>query len=394
MIPPYARKYVFAFCSFMGLLVAWQFLSFSQTETEADKVYQQYFQKNYKIFSVHLPDSLDFAGEPVPLNEFDIRERLDREILVNTYWQSNTLLFHKRAYQWFPVIEPILKKEGVPDDFKYLAVIESGLMQVVSPSGATGFWQILESTGQHYGLEVSKEVDERYHIEKATIAACKYLKEAYSLYNNWTLAAASYNMGMNGLSKQLERQQVNSYYDLYLNSETERYVLRIAAIKEILSNPQKYGFYLRKQDLYPPLKTYEVAVDSTVKDWAAFAKAQGINYKLLKIFNPWLRQTSMTNTSKKKYTIKLPEKGFIEHDNLLEAAGVRESDKFYQLDVQEMKEEMAQSILHIAKAGETVASLAKKYKVSEKDLRTVNHLKETDAISENQKIIIPNTITE
>lgn len=394
MISKTTRNYFIAFCSVIALLTAWQFLTFSQTETEADQVYQQYFQKNYKIFSVHLPDKLDFAGEPVPLNQFDIRERLDREILVNTYWQSNTLLFHKRAYQWFPVIEPILKREGVPDDFKYLAVIESGLMQVVSPSGATGFWQILESTGQHYGLEVGKDIDERYHVEKSTVAACKYLKDAYAIFNNWTLAAASYNMGMNGLSKQLERQQVNNYYDLYLNSETERYVLRIAAIKEILSNPQKYGFYLRKQDLYPPLKTYEVAVDSTVKDLAAFAKAQGINYKLLKIFNPWLRQTSLTNSSKKKYAIKMPEKGFIEHENLLEAAGVRESDKFYQLDVQEMKEEMAQSILHIAKAGETVASLAKKYRVSEKDLRTVNHLKETDVIKEGQKIVIPNSITE
>lgn len=378
----------------MALLVVWQLFSFSQTEREANEVYQQYFQKNYKIFSVHLPDTLSFAGEAVPLNEFDIRERLDREILVNTYWQSNTLLFHKRAYQWFPIIEPILKKEGVPEDFKYLAVIESGLMQVVSPSGATGFWQILKSTGEHYGLEVSKDVDERYHIEKATVAACDYLKEAYELFGNWTLAAASYNMGMNGLSKQLNRQRVDNYYDLYLNSETERYVFRIVAVKEILSNPQKYGFYLRKQDLYPPLKTFEVAVDTSISDLAAFAKQQGINYKLLKIFNPWLRQTNLNNSSQKVYNIKLPEKGFIEHDNLLEAAGVRENDEVYKLDVQEMKEELAQNILHLVKNGETVSSLAKKYKVSEKDLRTINHLGDTDVITENQKIIIPNTITE
>lgn len=394
MTPPYLKKYLFVFTTFVGLIVVFKMFSFSQTEVEADQIYQKYFQKNYKIFSVHLPDELDFAGEAVPLEQFDIRERLDREILVNTYWQSNTLLFHKRAYQWFPVIEPILKREGVPDDFKYLAVIESGLMQVVSPSGAAGFWQILESTAEHYGLEVNKNVDERYNVEKATVAACKYLKEAYEKYNNWTLAAASYNMGMNGLSKQLERQEVNSYYDLYLNSETERYVLRIAAIKELLSHPQQYGFYLRKQDLYPPLKTYEVGVDTAIKDLPVFAKSQGINYKLLKIFNPWLRQTNLENSSRKQYYIKLPEKGFIEHESLLEAAGVRENDKFYQLDMQEMKEEMAQNILHITKAGETIASLAKKYNVSEKDLRSVNHLKATDVITENQKIIIPNSITD
>lgn len=388
-------KYVFTFIGLLAILAVSRLFTFSLTDKQEDKLYDVAFKQDYKIYSVHMPDKLDFAGEPVPLSDFDIVQRADREFLVNTYWQSSTLLLHKRAHQWFPVIEPILKANGIPDDFKYLALIESGLTQVVSPAGATGFWQLMEATAEGYGLEVNKEVDERYHIEKATEAACKYIKEAYDLYGNWTLAAASYNMGMNGLSRQLERQRVSNYYDLLLNSETERYIFRILAIKEIISNPQDYGFYIRKKDLYPALKTYTVQVDTTVSDLVTFAESYGINYKMLKIMNPWLRQTYLPNKSRKKYQIKLPEKGYTEHERLLEAAGIHEADSVYQIDYQELDATTEQKNYHTVKVGETIGSVAKKYSISSEDLKATNHFKDSDTtIVEGQKLIIPNAAEE
>lgn len=286
------------------------FAFYKSDESEStDRSYQRYFNKNYKIFSLNLPDKMDFAGEEVPFELLDVREKFDRELLINTYWQSQSLLFHKRANRWFPVIEPILEKHGVPNDFKYLPVIESGLQNVVSPAGATGFWQLLETTAQEYGLEVQGEVDERYNVEKSTVAACKYLKDAYELYGSWTMAAASYNVGMAGLTNQVERQKTSGYYNLLLNPETARYVYRILAVKEILNKPTQYGFHFRPSDLYPPYETYTVSIDSSVSHFADFAFERGLNYKVLKILNPWLRDTFLTNPSGKTYRIKLPKEG-------------------------------------------------------------------------------------
>jgi len=244
------------------------------------------------------------------LGMYDIAERLDREMLINVYWQSQTLLFYKRANKYFPTIEAILKENGVPDDFKYLALTESGLTNVVSPAGAAGYWQFLKNTGQEYGLEVNSEVDERYHLEKSTVAFCKYMKDAYARFSSWTLAAASYNMGISGLANQIERQKVDSYYDLLLNEETGRYVFRIMAVKEIMSNPNYYGFYFRPQDLYPPDEFTILELDSEVTNFADFANERGINYKILKVMNPWLRQNYLHNTSKKTYEIKIPTEGY------------------------------------------------------------------------------------
>lgn len=284
----------------------------SSTPQERDTSYQRYFNENYKIFSLTIPENLDFAGEKLPLEIDDVKERLDRELLVNTYWQSQTLLFFKRSNRWFPVIEPILEKEGVPNDFKYLAVIESGLDNVVSPAGATGYWQIMRETGREFGLEINNEVDERYHVEKSTVAACKYLKQAYKKYGSWTLAAASYNMGMRGLERQMERQKVDDYYDLLLNTETGRYVFRILAIKEILSKPAQYGFHFRPKDLYAPYETYDVVIHTAIHDFAEFAFENHINYKTLKLHNPWLRDSFLTNPRNKEYTLKLPSKNMAE----------------------------------------------------------------------------------
>ena len=256
-------------------------------------------------YSVRVPASIDFAGEQVPLHIDDVKERLERELLVNSYYHSSTFLMLKRKSRWFPTIERILAEEGVPDDFKYLCVAESGLANATSYAGAKGFWQFLEGTGKEYGLEINSEVDERYHVEKSTRAACQYLKWAKNKFGSWTEAAASYNMGVAGLNRQMDRQQEQDYYDLLLNDETSRYVFRILAIKEVLRNPANYGFIISPVDQYQPYQYREVLVDSSVTNWATFAKQHNTNYKTLKKLNPWLRDTSLT-VKYNTYLVKVP----------------------------------------------------------------------------------------
>jgi len=261
--------------------------------------------KQYVIQAVRHPDTLFFAGEQVPLHQYDIKERVDREFLVNTYWQSNSLLLLKRAHKYFPIIEPILARHQIPDDFKYLAVIESGLQNVISPAGAKGFWQLMPNTAKEYNLIVNKNIDERYHLEKSTTAACQYLLKAKNKFGSWSKAAASYNMGMSGLNRKLENQMVNSYYDLLLSNETSRYVPRIIAIKEILSHPYDYGFSFDNSDLYNFPKYKTIIVDTTITDLAQFAIDLNTNYKELKLLNPWMIQKSLVNNSKKEFLIKV-----------------------------------------------------------------------------------------
>ena len=258
------------------------------------------------VFALKLPVNLNFCGEFVPISYSDIRERFDRELLVNTYWQSNMMLLIKRANKWFPIIEKILNEEGIPDDFKYLAVIESGLQNLRSPRGAKGFWQLMPSTAKEFGLEVNSNVDERYHVEKSTRVACHYLKKAKNKFGNWTLSAAAFNRGIHGIEKELLRQKVKSYYDLLLNEETRRYVFRILAVKIIMSNPNNYGYNFEQSDLYELTPTRIINWDLPIQNIASFAEEQGINYKLLKIFNPWLIQNHLNNKSRKKYQIKIP----------------------------------------------------------------------------------------
>lgn len=281
----------------------------NDSETAGDPVKQSVVLNDYNVYALALPETMDFAGEPVPLDNPDIRERMDRELLVNTYWQSNMLIMIKRANKYFPIIEPLLEENGLPDDFKYLAIAESGLDNVRSPAGAAGFWQFLKGTGREYGLEINDYVDERYHLEKATKVAADYLKRSKNRFGSWTAAASAYNAGNGGISKQMKRQDVDDYYDLLLNNETSRYVFRILAFKEILGNPQKYGFNFQKDDLYTAVPTFKVKVDTAVTDFAAFAKQFEINYKILKIHNPWLRDTYLKNASAKEYYIEIPEKG-------------------------------------------------------------------------------------
>jgi hypothetical protein len=258
----------------------------------------------------YFPTAIDFAGEKAPLQIADVRERLDRELLVNANLHSSTILIIKRANRAFPIIEPILKQYGVPDDFKYLAVIESALTNAVSPSGAKGVWQFMPDTAKEKGMEVNESVDERYHLQKATEAACKYLVAAKQKFGNWTLAAASYNGGMNGVNTKIVEQQVTDYYDLLLTDETSRYVFRILALKEIMKHPDLYGFEVDKNEMYDYIPTKTIEVDSSITDLAVFAKKQGINYKILKIHNPWLRDKKLSNPTKKKYLIEIPTSGY------------------------------------------------------------------------------------
>jgi membrane-bound lytic murein transglycosylase D len=263
-------------------------------------------------YQIPIPEKLTFANEDVPLKYFDVRESLDRELQLNTYWHSQTLLLLKRANRFFPIIEPILKEKGIPDDFKFLAVAESALAQEVSPSKAVGFWQILEKTGKELGLEINKEVDERYNIEKSTRAACDFLQRSYKKFGSWTIAAATYNFGRDGIDRQIDRQNNESYYNLVLGEETGRYVYRILAFKVIFENPQKYGFNLNQSNLYPPLKYSYVEVDTPINSISRFAEHFNTNYKMIKTFNPWLRENYLPNKTRKKYQIQIPERAFRE----------------------------------------------------------------------------------
>ncbi|MDA9571929.1 lytic transglycosylase domain-containing protein [Flavobacteriaceae bacterium] len=284
-------------------------VSFKAFDLEKLTAFNSHGEDAYKVFALKLPLNLEFSGEVVPLDQPDIRERLDKELLVNTYWQSNMMLLLKRANKYFPTIEKILEEEGVPNDFKYLAVIESALENVRSPKGAKGFWQIMPNTAKEYGLEVNSNVDERYHIEKSTRVASAYLNKAKKRLGSWTLAAASYNRGMYGTDRLLEKQIADNYYDLLLNNETSRYVFRILAIKEIMSNPKRYGFIYDPEDLYQPIPVRKIGLDTAIRNIAMFAKEQSINYKIIKIHNPWLIQNHLNNKSRKYYEIEIPETG-------------------------------------------------------------------------------------
>lgn len=260
----------------------------------------------FQNIAPEIPDSLNFAGEKVPVDDFYVREAIDRELIANVYRHSATILTMKRAYRYFPIIEPILKKNGVPQDFKYLCVIESELTNATSPAKAQGFWQFMKTTGTSYGLEVNDDIDMRNNVEAATQAACRYLKDLKSCLGSWTSAAAAYNCGEGGLRKRLNEQGVKSYYDTYIFTETTRYVPRILAMKTIMQNPQKYGFYLRYCDMYPTITTKNVELKGQNVNLIDFAKQNGTTYKTLRLLNPWLLGSKLTNKANRTYTVKIP----------------------------------------------------------------------------------------
>lgn len=284
----------------------------------SDKDYQKAYQHSNKIFSLVLPDTAEFCGEPMPIGLYYVREALDRELTVNSYWHSSTLIMLKKSKRYFSVIEPILRRNGVPEDFKYLVLAESGLFNSVSGAGAAGFWQFMPPTAKRYGLLINDEIDERYHLEKSTEAACTMLKDFYKIFNSWTLSAAAYNAGEGKIMKETERQKTGDYYSLYLSNETMRYIYRVVALKLLCEHPGEFGYFLRNKDLYPPIPTYKVSIDSSINNLVDFAKSKDINYLILKEFNPWLRSDKLSNPEHKIYTLRIPKKGYEDFDQLIE----------------------------------------------------------------------------
>lgn len=305
------HKRAFIYFSFVILAGIVMFIFLRQTSVSNVKVNDEVFhalrERKYAIFSLPLPDTLTFAGEPVPIDNIFVREALEREVLAIAYWHSRTLLILKRSYRYFPLFLEIFQQYGIPEDFCFLAMAESELDFTVSPAGAAGIWQLMKETARSLGLEVTDEVDERFHVEKSTHAACQYLLKLYRQFGSWTMAAAAYNMGPSRLPAIIREQRSNSYYDLVLPIETMRYIYRILAFKLIWQSPRKYGFYLRYKDLYPPIPVDYVAVDTTIESLPAFAQQMNLSYLNLKRLNPWLRQDRLTNKSKQKYLIAIPK---------------------------------------------------------------------------------------
>ncbi|MEI6888122.1 MAG: lytic transglycosylase domain-containing protein [Bacteroidales bacterium] len=310
-------KYTLIILTIIGISCLLMFAVIYQKNSGRE--YREVAQRSYRIFSPECPVKADFAGEKVPLELFYVKESLDREIMINTFMHASTILMFKRANRWFPLIEPILRKNKVPDDFKFLSLAESNFSNVVSPAKAEGFWQFIKPTATHYALEVNEEVDERYNVAKSTEAACKYFLESYAKYGNWTLVAASFNRGMEGLSDALENQKARTFYDLFLNDETSRYIYRIVALKEIYNHPVKYGLYLWPSDFYPVIPTYSIDIDTPIHDIPAFALKNKVSYKVFRDLNPWLRKYSLTNKLKKSYQIVLPKEGSLNSDFLLKS---------------------------------------------------------------------------
>lgn len=284
-------KNILLFISFITLCT----LLFSASHTESKDTY------------AFISPKLNFCGEKLPLQDPEVYERMDRELITNINYHTSTTLIIKRANKIFPIIEPILKKNNIPDDFKYICVIESGLTNVTSPAGAKGYWQLMPTTAKELGLEVSSQVDERNHLEKSTQAACDYINQAYKKFGNWTLVAAAYNRGMSGISSDLNTQGVDSYYVLYLNNETARYVFRAIALKEIMENPLKYGYDIPKSLLYKQPETKSILISSSIPDLYVWAKEQGISFKTLKYHNPWIIDTKLSASESNPYIISLPK---------------------------------------------------------------------------------------
>jgi membrane-bound lytic murein transglycosylase D len=380
-------KNIFLVCgSFVLLLATMQLLNSSGNVGSDNNTFDQ----SYKIFPVPLPDTMSFAGEKVPMNHFGIKENLEQEMLVNTYWQSQTLLVLKRANRYFPVIQQILKKNGIPDDFKYLALAESALSYKVSGVGASGFWQFMKPTAEAYGLEVNHDIDERYNTERSTEAACKYFKEAYAEFHNWTLVAASYNLGLGGVAKELQKQRQNNYYDLELNTETARYVYRILALKALINAPKQFGFYLKSSDLYTQIPIYVIPVDSTINNLADFAISKGINYRVLKMLNPWLLSDKLPDAQRHIYAISLPVKNvpfidlgesitFVDSTSIVAKA----ADTLIKQDGSK-----GNLIVHIVKPGEDMQAIAKQYNVSVEKICAWNSISDTLKLKPKDELMI------
>lgn len=355
-----------------------------------------YSNNNFYVLGLNIPSTLDFCGEKIPSNNFEIRKNLEKEFFNNAYWKSNSAVLFAKAQKWFPYIEPILKKENVPDDFKYVAVIESHLSNIVSPAGAAGFWQLVPSSARNYGLEVNEFVDERYHVEKATHAACKLFKAAHSNFNNWTLSAAAYNRGIGGIQAALKKQKTNNYYDLVLNKETGSFVYRILAYKTLFSKPQHFGIKKKKWKYYPLVAYNIYKVDSSITNLSAFAKHVGCNKATVKFFNPWIRQDHLPNSDGKVYEIRIPKNLTADYSGYISDLAGQNGRLNQDAEEPPAKVETVEQdsltltkkmIIHVVKENETFEILGGLYDVKPENLRKWNN------ITDNQEAVPGQTLS-
>jgi membrane-bound lytic murein transglycosylase D len=388
------KQAISLFSLFTLVFLGKMFISSSPGDGAA--AYQDMFNDKYNVFALNLPADIYFCGEKVPMEDLEVRERFDRELHINTYWQSQTILLIKRANRYFPIIRPILKKNGIPEDFKYLPLVESGFIDMVSPAGAEGPWQFMTATARVYNLEVSETVDERYNIAKATEAACDLLKDAYKQFGNWTLVAASYNVGHNGLQRAMNKQGVSSYYDLDLNNETSRYIFRLLAIKEIMEHPKRYGFRYKKYHLYQPFAYTTLKVDTTIHDLVSFAKKQGITYKTLKEYNPWLKSDKLMNSSRRVYSLRIPKykDGKVDTDEepifevpLQDESFVPDTGKSKVRSLLD-KDHWELAAEHMVMSGENYTTIAKKYKVRPGEILVWNGIRSDHDLKPGQVLKI------
>lgn len=358
---------------------------------------EAYSNTNFYVLGLNIPSKLDFCGEKIPSNDMGIKKGIEKEFINSSYWKVNSHILFNKTQRWFPFIEPILKEEGVPNDFKYLAVIESHLSNASSPAGAAGFWQLVASSAYNYGLEVNDYVDERYHVEKATRAACKHIKEAYAVFNNWTLAAAAYNLGINGILSALKKQKTNNYYDLLLNSETGSFVYRILAFKTLLSNPAHFGIARKKNKIgfKVPFKIYKV--DSIIHDLSHLARHIGVSVATIKQFNPWILRNEINNASKKTYEIRLPKSKKTDYSSYLNdlardetpvAASTIPSVGANYETLSDTTAKASRTIYYVVKVEEPLKNVADFFKVKLEDLCKWNNLNVGDRAVKGQTLTI------
>ena len=355
-----------------------------------------YTNNNFYVLGLNIPANLEFCGEKIPSNDFNIKKDLEKEFFTSAYWKNNSLVLFNKAQRWFPYIEPILKAEGVPDDFKYLCVIESHLSNASSSAGAAGFWQLVPGTARNYGLEVNGEVDERYDVEKATHAACEHIKDSYQVFHNWTLSAAAYNLGIGGIQNALARQNSDNYFDLLLNSETGSFVYRILAYKTLFSSPGHFGIKKKKLTYFSKIPYSVHKVDSSIVNLKAFANSIGSNLLEVRLFNPWLLRDALNNPERKVYEIKVPKNvqvdytGYIddlipEESNLIKSPDAPVVTDFLNLDTIPLSRT---TIQHVVKVDEPLKSLATFFNVKEEDIRKWNNLKENENAVKGQTLVI------
>lgn len=371
------------------ILVLLQFSYLYFRETIADN-YPSYQNNNFSVFGLSIPRNLSFCNEKIPTNDYALKDNLEKEFFKNKQWKNNAGYLFSKARKWFPYIEPILKKEGVPDDFKYVAVIESHLSNAISPMGAAGFWQLVPSTARHYGLIVNDNVDERLEVEKSTRAACKLIKYAYSIFKNWTLTAAAYNLGVGGIQNALAKQKTNNYYDLLLNSETGSFIYRILAYKTLFSNPEHLGLKKKSLKYYPKIPVKIIKIDSSITNLGHFAKTIKTNIAILKLFNPWLLGDRLENPGKNVFEIKIPKQSNVDYSNYyadLIKSEIPDSSEV-QLAVSDSLQGQENVINHLVGEKENLKDIAEFYDVKETDLRVWNTINDSVGIKPGDKLII------